>query len=180
MKKTTPKKPRSCGSCSACCVSLRINTAELKKPADVSCKNLAEQGGCTIYDERPEVCRNWQCGWLRIDSFKERLRPDKSNVLIRIEHDNAHYLVLQPIGSPVVNLTSTDILELIANHIQHGKRIDISVPGQQGYQSSVITLNDVINATHLRTEQTLKMAVMNAIQKASIAKTERIDLSWLD
>lgn len=69
------QEPRSCGSCSACCTFLRIdsrpgfstrldNNEDIAKAAGSPCRFLADQG-CGIYDVRPLVCRRFRCDWLQ-------------------------------------------------------------------------------------------------------------------
>ena len=53
---------KSCGSCIMCCTALEI--PELKKPAGPACPNCILSGGCTIYADRPQVCRDFECLWL--------------------------------------------------------------------------------------------------------------------
>ncbi|MFY7929993.1 MAG: YkgJ family cysteine cluster protein [Oligoflexus sp.] len=68
------KKGRSCGTCTLCCTyleieskpgfSTRLDTGEdLAKPSGISCPYLGPRG-CTIYDARPLVCRQFACDWL--------------------------------------------------------------------------------------------------------------------
>lgn len=68
------QQSRSCGSCSACCTFLRIdsqagfstrldNNEDIAKKAGEPCRFLAEQG-CGIYGVRPLVCRRFRCDWL--------------------------------------------------------------------------------------------------------------------
>jgi hypothetical protein len=45
------------------------------------------QIGCRIYQERPPVCRRFQCGWLQAPNLPEALRPDRCGVLFCI-NDN--------------------------------------------------------------------------------------------
>jgi len=62
---------RRCGTCSLCCKLAKVD--ELHKPAGVWCRHCAPgRGGCTIYETRPSVCRNWSCSWI-LDS---RLGPE--------------------------------------------------------------------------------------------------------
>jgi hypothetical protein len=52
---------RSCGTCTMCCWLLRIE--ELAKPEHTLCRHCEAGAGCTIYDARPEACREFYCGW---------------------------------------------------------------------------------------------------------------------
>ena len=79
---------RQCGECMVCCKYLSINTAELKKPADVQCENCLSSG-CQIYESRPNVCRTWHCLWRRVDAMPPELRPDRSNAIfsLKVSHE---------------------------------------------------------------------------------------------
>jgi hypothetical protein len=68
---------RTCAECSACCTALDI--PQLDKPAGEPCRYLGPMGGCSIYDERPKLCREYLCGW-RIGIGD--LRPDQVGVVI--------------------------------------------------------------------------------------------------
>ena len=54
---------RSCGDCSMCCKLLKIEEDEINKPANQWCKHCRPGAGCTIYNDRPLVCRAF-CLWL--------------------------------------------------------------------------------------------------------------------
>lgn len=67
---TTPDRPpglakaRECGPCSVCCRLPDI--VELDKPINTMCAHAdpdRKQGACTIYNNRPEVCREFECAW---------------------------------------------------------------------------------------------------------------------
>uniref|UniRef100_A0A831TZ90 YkgJ family cysteine cluster protein n=1 Tax=Geobacter metallireducens TaxID=28232 RepID=A0A831TZ90_GEOME len=47
-----------CLRCGTCCTAPDIST--LGKPAGVPCRRLGETGLCTIYDQRPAVCRGYR------------------------------------------------------------------------------------------------------------------------
>jgi|SRR6185312_4095318 len=79
-----PLADRSCGDCIACCVTPLIDTPELKKPEGVVCPNCTGRG-CAIYDRRPTVCREYNCGWKRIASMPAETRPDRSGIMITVE-----------------------------------------------------------------------------------------------
>lgn len=74
-----------CGDCDFCCTApaidadvLSADEAELiggAKPACVSCKHA--NNGCTIYEERPTICRQYLCLYAM---GQVAARPDKSRV----------------------------------------------------------------------------------------------------
>ena len=82
---------RSCGECRACCVALGFEAREgesaFSKPHGSPCLHLV-QIGCRIYDERPPVCRRFECGWLQAPNLPDALRPDRCGVLF-CTNDNA-------------------------------------------------------------------------------------------
>ncbi|MBN2682007.1 MAG: YkgJ family cysteine cluster protein [Bacteroidales bacterium] len=49
--------------CGACCIYLSISSPipgmEKGKPSGTRCIHLAEDFSCSIYNERPDVCRNF-------------------------------------------------------------------------------------------------------------------------
>jgi hypothetical protein len=75
---------RACGDCVACCQVLNIDTPQMTKAADQMCVHCTA-GGCGVYDTRPQVCRDWDCVWRRIDSMPLQTRPDHLGVLWTID-----------------------------------------------------------------------------------------------
>lgn len=75
---------RACGDCVACCQVLNIDEPDMVKPADQMCMHCTGKG-CGVYDSRPQVCRDWDCVWRRIDSMPMETRPDHLGVLFTID-----------------------------------------------------------------------------------------------
>ncbi len=71
---------RRCGTCSACCRWPAV--PEIDKPPRVACPHLEKQGfRCTIYEDRPKMCAEYRCSWLRgLGADKDR--PDTCGMLI--------------------------------------------------------------------------------------------------
>ena len=65
-----------CTKCGACCVAPDI--AALKKPLGVRCPHLTLDNLCAIYQDRPQICRDYAADWLceRIaaPTLEERVR----------------------------------------------------------------------------------------------------------
>ncbi len=80
---------RDCGDCVACCEVLRIEDADVGKPAGVMCRHNTG-GGCGIYTTRPGICRTWFCLWRRIDAMPDEVRPDRCGVIFCLEGDESH------------------------------------------------------------------------------------------
>jgi len=81
---------RKCGACTACCTVMAV--AELKKKNFACCCHLQER--CTIYEKRPQSCRDWSCNWLLglIDG-DERRRPDKLGLIFTVELRGSSHLI---------------------------------------------------------------------------------------
>lgn len=69
---------RQCGPCTVCCTELKI--PQLRKEARVPCQHLTASG-CGIYAERPNVCREFLCGWRLFEEMGDDWRPDLSGVM---------------------------------------------------------------------------------------------------
>jgi len=75
---------RICGECSLCCKLAQVD--ELDKPAGVWCRHCAPgRGGCTIYETRPPVCRNWHCNWMLDSSLGPEWRPLTCKMILHFE-----------------------------------------------------------------------------------------------
>ena len=70
---------RSCGGCTACCTVLRVDA--LRKLGGVPCAMLDQDRGCSIYPERPKICRAYRCLWLQ-GAFEEADRPDRIGAVL--------------------------------------------------------------------------------------------------
>ena len=77
-----PLQPNTCTPCTVCCEVLKVD--ELDKPAGVRCEHCDPEKGCTIYDKRFPICREYQCLWLK-GAFGPRtdLRPDQCGVIFQ-------------------------------------------------------------------------------------------------
>ncbi len=75
---------RSCGDCKACCNGwLAADILGHRMGDGVPCRFLRPDG-CGIYERRPELCRSFVCGWLKVGSpFPDRWRPDRIGFFIR-------------------------------------------------------------------------------------------------
>lgn len=83
---TSPTR-RRCQGCTACCVWLPIpagHVSQQEKPARVACPWL-KQNGCGIYPDRPIMCQQFACTWLKHLDWPEEWRPDRSGLLCLTE-----------------------------------------------------------------------------------------------
>jgi hypothetical protein len=74
-----------------CCTYLRIATPDgddWKKPW-ITCKHCLGRK-CSIYEDRPEPCRAFECLWLADSFIPKKFRPDKVNAfLVESQEGNA-------------------------------------------------------------------------------------------
>ncbi|MBR0694563.1 YkgJ family cysteine cluster protein [Bradyrhizobium lablabi] len=61
--RTTAPNVRQCGSCSLCCTVLEVT--DVRKPVNQVCQYCDLGKGCTIYDDRPRMCRSFNCVWVQ-------------------------------------------------------------------------------------------------------------------
>jgi hypothetical protein len=85
-----PVKGRQCGECQACCSRLTIPI--LNKPERVPCKHLCSTG-CGIYQDRPQVCSEFQCMWLQGWMGGESHRPDKLGIMFTPYEHNGEQVI---------------------------------------------------------------------------------------
>jgi len=74
---------RSCEGCTLCCKLLSIE--EIGKPRAVWCPHCDKKRGCKIYEQRPEPCRSFYCGYRRIPHLDARWKPSQAKLLINYE-----------------------------------------------------------------------------------------------
>lgn len=71
---------RTCKNCDVCCHILEVR--ELNKPSHKNCNHRAEGGGCGIYNDRPSICREWNCAYiLELLPDEERFRPNNLGLM---------------------------------------------------------------------------------------------------
>ena len=74
---------RSCGTCTLCCKLFDIRA--LNKPQFEWCKHCAVGEGCRIYEQRPDECREFNCGWLMDATLGEEWKPSRSRIVLSLE-----------------------------------------------------------------------------------------------
>jgi hypothetical protein len=140
---------RGCGSCTACCTELAIVTDEMAKLAGVPCEHCSG-GGCRIYANRPQLCRDYYCMWRSIPDLAETWRPDRSGVLMMHEAPVAGYpspigVSLVLIGEPEV-LRRDDFAMLAAGFIDRRTPTYLNLPRTAGNWGHKQMLNPQLSA----------------------------------
>ncbi len=102
MKIELTKKPtRECGTCTRCCEGYMFgevygNQFYNGRP----CHYVSPGKGCTIHEERPDMCRGFKCGWLIDSRIPEWMKPELTNAMPFFTSVNGiPYLSLMEVGA---------------------------------------------------------------------------------
>lgn len=109
----------SCGSCTLCCKLTSV--PEFNKPPGEWCRHCKPGRGCTIYDDRPESCRNFRCVWLT-GGLPDDLRPDKCKVIFERLPSGRTFLVLTNNGYTEA-WKKREVKDIIASFLRANKAI---------------------------------------------------------
>lgn len=159
---------RSCGECSACCQYVSIDAPEMTKHDGVLCRHYS--AGCTIYDKRPGLCRDFFCGW-RHFPLSDQWRPDRCGFLliagadetpdgrqdsVRIHLFGKHERILWP-----------PLISYIGHLLQRDVPVFLSVPGPRGFAAARVFLSasaNVHNAFASNDPQAIAAVLMDCVQ----------------
>lgn len=72
-----------CGTCTACCTLFPIEP--IGKPVNTHCPHC--DGGCSIYEDKPQTCTDFECAYLQGKNVPESLSPDKCGVIFTKKSD---------------------------------------------------------------------------------------------
>ena len=138
---------KTCGACSVCCKELTFELDGALKPAGVMCQHCRVPNGCGIHETRPQICRGYFCGWHQLPSLSEEWRPDKSEILIYFRQGPAPDGLMDGVefhlfGS-LDRLFWVPLVRYIATLIEDKAPVYLSLPGDIGYQSPWVYLNDI-------------------------------------
>lgn len=78
---------RECGDCTACCDGFLIGNSHGNKFGNYKpCLFLVEKK-CTIYQDRPQSCHDYQCAWTQ-GILPEWMKPTSCGVFVSVEINN--------------------------------------------------------------------------------------------
>ncbi len=91
--KRSQQKERSCGSCSMCCKFFYI--PEVNKLPNEWCQ-FCKPGkqACTIYADRPKVCKDFECEWKMQQSLGDEWYPARCKMVL-VDYSDASTLVVK-------------------------------------------------------------------------------------
>jgi Fe-S-cluster containining protein len=96
---TLNKKPpefRPCGPCTACCSGQLVGQAFGNFFGHGKPCVFLHENKCGIYNDRPPVCRKYQCAWSQ-GLLPEDLRPDKCGLMVSVvtQKDGQHFQIIE-------------------------------------------------------------------------------------
>lgn len=131
---------RACGECTLCCSVMAIDKPEIQKAAGVRCRYC--RGGCTIYETRPALCREYHCGWRQLPILDDDWRPDRSGVFVEIEviaDETVLNLIL--VGNPLKTVRQPWFIDFVSTGIQADVPLHLGLPGPPGFKGASLPLN---------------------------------------
>ena len=106
---------RPCGDCNKCCSGNLIGTSYGNSfGPGRPCIFLVSEC-CTIYKDRPESCKKYQCAWTQ-NILSEQFRPDKCGIMVSVQNDQQkqYFKVVQ--CAPIVDDTVLEELLKFCNN----------------------------------------------------------------
>jgi hypothetical protein len=106
----------------------------------VTCRHCTQ--GCTIYDTRPALCRDFYCGWRQLPILDDSWRPDRSGVfaeLVPVDDQTGLSLVL--VGNPLKTLRQPWFIDFVAIGVRGDFPLLLGIPGPRGHQGAELPLN---------------------------------------
>ena len=145
---------RECGACQVCCIALTIDRPEIQKMPGSACRHLKE--GCGIYENRPDVCRVFFCGWRKLAAIPADWRPDQSGILVVGEANDLPQF--QPValnlfltGNPLKTIRRPDFLDFVIRHVRN-TALYLMLPGGKAMKPARLQLNSLLAAARSRSE----------------------------
>lgn len=169
---------RECGSCTACCVHLLIDTKEFKKLGGIACEHCEQGKGCGIYETRFPICREFVCGWRLMPELRDSWRPDRIGVIVKPSLDGSSYdFVL--FGSRFA-LFDKAFAVIVANLVAANKQVCLVLPAKPGYLVTRVFLNAGLHAAvKLRDLQAVTDGLLRAYDSGTRSPPEKLALSWI-
>jgi hypothetical protein len=140
-----PIAERQCGTCTQCCIVAAIDKPEIQKAPGVACRHC--RGGCTIYETRPQICRDYHCAWRILPILPYDWRPDRCGILaewapdIPLQFKAQGGLSLILVGNPLKTVRRPDFMTFVERSLRSNIFLYLSLPGPQNMQSVRLPLN---------------------------------------
>lgn len=90
---------KSCGDCSLCCKLMGVEA--IAKPAGAWCGHFRRGGGgCGIYEDRPQACRDFACLWLTSEKLDAAWKPNHAHLILHTDQDGRRLNVVVDPADP--------------------------------------------------------------------------------
>ena len=73
-----------CGECTLCCFF--ANVPDYDSPEYEYCRHCNKNEGCSNYENRNDICRDFKCFWLKHPEIPDEFRPDKCGVMFEVPY----------------------------------------------------------------------------------------------
>ena len=107
---------KDCGDCALCCKLIEVKP--LKKPAGTWCQHCTKHS-CGIWEERPDICKTYDCLWRTTPEMSEDLRPSKCRVafeyhkegvaIAHVDKDRPHAWMTNPVKGAIIKLLRSGV-----------------------------------------------------------------------
>ena len=90
---------RSCYPCTACCDGW-LSSKHIEMSPGKPCAHRTDEG-CAIHNKRPQVCKTFECDWLKADSIlPDHMRPDRCGAIVMTgrQYENWRIILATPTG----------------------------------------------------------------------------------
>jgi Fe-S-cluster containining protein len=114
-----------------CCKILVIE--ELEKDAGPLCKHCKIGKGCKIYTKRPNVCREYECGWMLNRDMGPQLRPDKTGTILQVDPDTDEFQAVCDPATPMQWRKSPLVFKYLVAKAKEGNRV-VAKSGLRSWQ----------------------------------------------
>jgi hypothetical protein len=175
---------RSCGGCVVCCIVPPVKSPEFRKTSGVACDHCVRGAGCAIYDRRPQVCRDWMCGWRSLPFLDDRWRPDACGLLVVPEDEDIPPTFERRSGIGIIafrsakNLDEPFVFEMLAGLVYEKVPVFLSVPGPPGFHFAKALLNPLIEkAATDRDGEKIRSTVLILYERLARGPFELVEFS---
>lgn len=122
---------RTCEGCALCCKLYEIPM--LPKPVQTWCPHCAGQQTCSIYDARPQQCRDFFCHYRLDAAVPEHWKPSLSHMALRSDPTGIRILVDVDSDYPDIWKSEpyySDLKKWSANRLKAGFQVFVQVGGR--------------------------------------------------
>lgn len=141
---------RSCTGCTMCCKLLRI--AALDKPRLEWCRHCDIGIGCRIYEDRPQECRTFDCGYVSQGWIGEHWKPSESKMVVTLATAGNRLVIYVDADRPGV-WRREPFFSDIKTWARGAARTNGQVMVAQGLDMIVVTPDDETNVGSVRDDQ---------------------------